>query len=112
MSALIDFHYWITGFAYPATNALLVALSILGFLKTKYPYQFVLIGISAGLSVFISSIFLILKIQKEFDVSIVSKSAAMAIWPIQAIGEYVSMGLYMIGFFWLILSLTKAEDKK
>ena len=109
VSILFDLHSWATAFAYPVINSILVVLSMWGFLKTKFAYQFALIGVSAGLSVLISTIFLILRFQKAFDVSILSKSTARAIWPLQAAGEYISMGLYLVGFSWLILSLTRAE---
>ena len=112
MSAAIDIHYWITGFAYPAINLFTLGISIWGFLRTRYGYQFALIGASSALSVLISSVFLILKIQKAADVSIISKQLSRTIWPAQAIGEYLSMGLYAVGFLWLIYSMIQTENQK
>ena len=111
MSAAIDVHYWITGFMYPLANSLLVAVALWGVAYTKFTYQFALIGVAAVLSVFISALLLILKLQKALEFTIIAKSTVRMIWPVQAVAEYISMSLYFVGFIWLVVCLKKAEER-
>ena len=108
---MIDIHYWIISFVYPTVNLFLLVVAMWGYIYTRYSWQFALIGASALLSAFITTVFLILKLQKAFDITIIAKSVARVIWPFQALAEYASIALYSVGIVWLVASLVKNENK-
>lgn len=109
---MVDIHYWISAFLYPVFNLFMAAIALWGFVATRYTYQFGLIGLSAVSAFFSNSIFLILKLQKAFDLTILTKSAMRLIWPFQALAEYAATTLYSIGFLWLVISLVRNEKNR
>jgi len=98
---MIELHSWITAIIYPLINGAAAILLLIAFAKNQKVKALGFLGSASLLSFLISVIWLVLRSQKALSITIVPASVARVLWLVQALAEYISIGLFIFGVYLL-----------
>jgi len=102
---VIETHTWITSCIYPLVNGLAAILWYFAYKKKPLFSGFIFLACSSGLSFFISLLWLILRVQQEFGLKLITSSISRALWAVQAVAEYCSIALFVVGIIFVVKEL-------
>jgi hypothetical protein len=114
---MIETHSWITAFVYPVVSGIASSLYIATYLRNKRVQALCFLGVGALLSCAISTLWLVLRLQKAFGIDYISASNARVLWWVQAAAEYVSIAFYITGVillcrhFWQRIIAANGQDQ-
>jgi len=81
------------------------------FINRKRLIGFCFLGIGSTLSFFISCLWLILRLQKDLEVTIIEPPVARFLWIVQAFAEYASIGFFVAGVVMLLKEFRWTNSK-
>lgn len=107
---MIELHSWITAFLYPIINAVAAIVFFTTYIRKREILATAFLGIASLTSCGISLIWLILRLQKATSVLLIPSAVSRFLWWVQAIAEYFSIGIFLIGVFLLYQYIVKTTE--
>ena len=112
MHVFLEAHFAVTTVLYPLANIVILILLVIGIIRTRLKKPFIMLALATILLLVPQGMTLLCFMKKSLDLGFPPPPIIRAVFPVQAIAEYLSFPLHIVGLALLIRVLIEEHSSR